>query len=53
MIFIKIDMIKNRSAELGISAKDYIYSDYIREVEEKYNCKIVKSVFWIKYEDYL
>lgn len=49
----KIDMIKHRSAELGISAKDYIYSDYIREVEEKYNCKIVKSVFWIKYEDYL
>lgn len=49
----KIDMIKHRSAELCISAKDYIYSDYIREVEEKYNCKIVKSVFWIKYEDYL
>ena len=49
----KIDMIKNRSVELGITPKDYIYSNHINEVEYKYNCKIVKSVFWIKYEDYL
>lgn len=49
----KISMIKKRSLELGIMPKDYIYSDYIKEVEEKYNTKIVKSVFWIKYEDYL
>lgn len=49
----KIDMIKNRSAELGMTPKDYIYSNHIHEVEYKYSCKIVKSVFWIKYEDYL
>ena len=49
----KIDMIKRRSKELGISAKNYVYSSHIKEVEKKYNCKIVRSVFWIKYEDYL
>lgn len=49
----KIHMIKNRSSELGITPKEYIYSEHIKEVEDKYNCKIVKSVFLIKYKDYL
>lgn len=49
----KIWMIKQRAAELGISAKDYVYSVYIREVEHQFGCKIVKSVFWLKYEDHL
>lgn len=49
----KIHMIKERSKELGMKNKYYIYSDYIKEVEEKYNCKIVRSIFCVKYEDYL
>ena len=49
----KICMIKKRAAELGMNVKDYVYSDYIREVEHQFGCKIVKSVFWLKYEDHL
>ena len=49
----KINMIKERSKELGMTARDYIYSNYIEEVEHQYGCKIVKSTFWLKYADYL
>lgn len=46
----KIHMIKQRAAALNMSAKDYIYSDYIKEVEHQFGCKIVRSNFWLKYE---
>ena len=49
----KIQMIKERAKELNISCKDYIYSNYIEEVEKRYNSKIVRSIFYLKYEDYL
>lgn len=49
----KIDMIKTRSKELGMSATEYIQSEYINEVEEKYDCKIVSSYYLKKYEGYL
>lgn len=49
----KLNMIKSRAKELGMTSREYIYSDYITEVEKKYNCKIVKSTYWIKYQDYL
>lgn len=49
----KIHMVKKRAKELCISAKEYVYSEHIKEVENKFNCKIVKSNFWLKYEDYL
>ena len=49
----KLHMIKERAKELGMSCKDYIYSNYIEEVEKKFNNKIVRSIFWLKYEDYL
>lgn len=49
----KIQMIKERAKELNMSCKDYIYSQYIEEVEKKYNNKIVRSIFWLKYADYL
>lgn len=48
----KLYMIKERAKELGISNKDYIYS-HISEVEKRFNCRIVKSLFWVKYEGYL
>lgn len=49
----KLHMIKERSKKLSLSCKDYIYSNYIEEVEKKFNSKIVRSIFWLKYEDYL
>lgn len=49
----KLDMIKQRSSELGMTCKEYIYSEYIKEVEEKYDCTIIKRIYIIKYEDYL
>lgn len=49
----KLDMIKIRSKELGVSTKEYIYSDTIKEVEKKYDFKIVRSTFWLKYEEIL
>ena len=49
----KLQMIKERAKELNMSCKDYIYSSYISEVEKKYNSKIVRSIYWLKYEDYL
>ena len=49
----KLQMIKDRAKELGITCKDYIYSSFISEVEEKYNSKIVRSIYWLKYADYL
>lgn len=49
----KIQMIKERSKALGMSCKDYIYSDNITEVEKKYNYRIVRSIFWLKNSEYL
>jgi hypothetical protein len=49
----KLDMIKRRSTELNMSMRDYIYSDYISEVEHQYGCKIVRSIYVKKYSDYL
>lgn len=49
----KLTMIKERAKELGMSNKEYIYSKHISEVEDKYNCRIVRSMYTIKYEDYL
>ena len=49
----KLDMIKNRSEELGMTPKEYITSDYIKEVEQQYGCTIVHTVYLKKYKDYL
>ena len=49
----KLQMIKDRTKELGMTCKDYIYSSFISEAEEKYNCKIVSGIYWLKYTDYL
>ena len=49
----KLAMIKKRSAELGISPKEYICSDHIKEVEAQYDCTIVDTVYLRKYKDYL
>lgn len=49
----KLQMIKEKAKEYGMSCRDYIYSQHITEVEKKYNSKIVRSIYSLKYEDYL
>lgn len=49
----KLHMIKEKAKELNMSCKDYIYSNHITEVEKIYNSRIVRSIYWLKYEDYL
>ena len=49
----KLHMIKERSKELNKTPMQYLYSDNIAEVEKQYGCNIVKSVYSIKYKEYL
>lgn len=49
----KICMVKKRSEELGVSPKEYIYSDHKLELENQYDFKLVPSTFYRKYKDYL
>lgn len=49
----KLYMIKERAKELNITPIQYIYSDYIKEVEEQFGCSIVRSVYVKKYNEYL
>lgn len=49
----KLHMIKERAKELRITPVQYLYSDYIKEVEEQFGCIITRSVYAKKYEEYL
>lgn len=49
----KIHMIKERSKELGMTPEDYIYSDHIKEVEERFDCKILRKSYMLKYKGFL
>lgn len=49
----KLDMVKRRSKELGINCADYVLSNNIKEVEEKYNCTIIRRNYIMKYKDCL
>ncbi|MFR1831835.1 MAG: hypothetical protein ACLSX5_01620 [Lachnospiraceae bacterium] len=50
----KIHMIKERSKELGISAKEFLKNEnYIKEIEMQYGVRISKSLFCMKYKEYL
>lgn len=49
----KLDMIKTQAAKHGINCTDYIYSEHINEVKEKYNCTILAKSYIIKYKNYL
>ena len=50
-----IDYINTRCKELKITAKEFLYSDYVKEVDYKYdtNLKANKALFYRKYEKYL
>lgn len=49
----KLHMIKERAKQLNISPIEYLYSDYIKEVETQFNCNITRSVYEKKYSEYL
>lgn len=49
----KLYMIKERAKELNITPMQYVYSDYIKEVEKQFGCSIVRSVYAKKYGEYL
>lgn len=48
-----LDMVRQRSTELGISNIEYITSNHIKEVEDKYDIRIFPAPFIRKYESYL
>ncbi len=49
----KIHEIKKRAKELNINCNDFVYSEHIQEIEQKYDCKIQKKSFMLKYQGYL
>lgn len=49
----KIDMIKRQSEKLGLTPKDYVYSHHLQDVNNQFGCNIVRSIFSVKYNDYL
>ena len=49
----KLYMINQRAKELGMTSMQYLYSDSIHEVENQFNCKIVRSIYGKKYNEYL
>lgn len=48
-----VNFIRNRCQELQISAYDYLWSDYIEEVNGQYDRKVIRSSFYTKYKNYL
>lgn len=49
----KLDMIKTQAVKHGVNCTDYIYSENINEVKEKYNCTILAKSYIMKYKNYL
>lgn len=49
----KLYMIKERAKELNITPMQYVYSEYIKEVEMQFGCSITRSVYTKKYSEYL
>ena len=50
----KIHFITSRAKELGVSTYEYIFNPkLLEEVNQQYGCKITRSTFWIKYQEYL
>ena len=49
----KLHMIKERAGKLGITPMQYLYSEYIKEVEMQFGCTITRSIYYKKYDEYL
>ncbi len=48
-----IHMINERAKQLNITGKQYLYSDYIKELEKQYSKNIIRSQFYLKIKDFL
>lgn len=49
----KLYMIRERARELNMTPIEYVYSEYIKEVENQFGCSITRSVYVKKYSKYL
>lgn len=49
----KIHMIKEKAKQLGITPMQYLYSDNISQVSNQFGYNIVRSIFGVKYKEYL
>lgn len=49
----KLFMLKERSSQLCITPMQYLYSDYITEIENQFGNKITRSIYKRKYQEYL
>lgn len=49
----KLYMIKERMKELNMTAEEYIYGEYLKEIEHQFGCNISRSVYIKKYSEYL
>lgn len=49
----RINMISSRAKELNMTCEEYIMSDYLKEVENQYGTRIVRSIYSTKYKEYL
>ncbi len=49
----KLYMLKERAKENNMTPMQYLYSDDIKDIEEQYGCKMVRSVYAKKYGEYL
>lgn len=49
----KIHMIRKRATELNITPTEYLYSEYLEEVNKQFGGTITRSIFGIKYQEHL
>jgi len=49
----KLNMIRKRAKELEMTEQEYILSPHIKEVENQFNCRIIKKRILEDYKDYL
>lgn len=49
----KLFMLKQRATELKMTPMQYLYSNYINEIESQFGCVITRSVYDKKYYEYL
>lgn len=49
----EIHEVLSLSEKYGITTKEILFSDKIEEINKKFNCNIVRSIYWHKYKDYL
>ena len=49
----KLYMLKEKAKERNMTPMQYLYSEYIQEVEIQYGCSIIRSIYGKKYSEHL